>query len=141
MGLGGAQARPCVRLTSRALPTGQSIFRTAGPTPRPGSLKPPFICRQGEGGGTGLGWGDGGGGNGQTDPTDSKEFRETTLRHTNRCGPSGSGERKEKERTARVCSERPGAAPGQAVASSAWFQTQDGGRGAGNIRALPHPPL
>lgn len=66
-----------------------------GQRPRPCSLKPPFICQRGEGGGTGPGrWR--GGGNGQTDPTDSKEFRETARGRTNHRGPSGPGVRKEK---------------------------------------------
>lgn len=115
---------PCVLPTFRALPTGQSIFRTSRPTPGPGSLKPPFICHGREGGGTGRERS--GGGSGQTDLTGLLEFRETTLRHTNHCGPSGSWERrKKKEWAARVCSKRPSAAPGQALTSSAEFQTRD----------------
>ena len=99
MGLGGAQARPCERLTFLALHTGQSIFRTARPAPRPCSLKPPFICQRRAGGGTGPGRGVAGS-SGQTDPTDSKEFRETTAGHTNHHGPSGPGVRKENQRAA-----------------------------------------
>ena len=99
MGLGGAQARPCKRLTFRALHTGQSIFRTARPAPRPCSLKPPFICQRREGGGTGPGRGVAGS-SGQTDPTDSKEFRETTAGHINDHGPSGPGVRIENQRAA-----------------------------------------
>lgn len=42
----------------------------------------------------------GGGEQWQTDPTDSKEFRETTAGHTNHHGPSGPGVRKENQRAA-----------------------------------------
>lgn len=74
---------------------------------------------------------------GQTDPTDSKEFRETTLGHANHCGPSGPGERKEK----RAASAARGAARLLAWPSLAPPGSRpENLSGGGNIGPPPPPP-
>lgn len=139
----GRSPSPALRAPDLSRPPYRSEHlqnRRANAAPR--IIKATIHLPAGRGRGSRPGLGGWGGGVGQTDPDDSKEFRETTLRHTNPCGPSGPRERKEKERTVRVCCERPSAAPRQAVAGSAWFQTQDGGMGGRQpknpFRTLPH---
>lgn len=124
---------PCVRLTFRALPTGQSILRTAGPTPRPGSLKPPFICRREREGGRRGGERCGG-----------KRAQPTPRVVRNRTRPHQPlwaqwARRKNRPGTSRVCSQRPGAAPGQALAGSARLHTRDLGWERGSPRASSAP--
>lgn len=125
---------PCVRLTFRALPTGQSIFRTALPTPRPGSLKPPFICRRGEGGGTG-------GEERSAAGTQTQPTPRVSRNHTRPHQPLRAqwARRKKRKRTSCICSKRPSVAPGRALSGPARFQTRGFVGEEGNIRASSAP--
>lgn len=77
---------------------------------------------RGRGNSPGLGgWGVGATGK-QTQPTPKSFEKPYSATPTTVCRVT---QEKEKEGTARVCSQRPSAATGQAVAGSAWFQTRD----------------
>ena len=75
----------------------------------------------------------------QTDPTDSKEFRETTAGRTNHHGPSGPGVRKENQRAGSAAGI-PAPLPARPLQARTGSRPHTLLRGGGNTRAFFEAP-